>query len=334
LSFGVRSAAVTSYSEFYNPPSLIPLSEFTAPISNSDLIGLLTAPQPLQPVSISQLFIAQRYYTANASLAVSRPINGRDTLSFTAGASLNHTLNFGQETGPLYNYQSSGGSASMSLGHRLTPKSAVAFSLNEIMVFGANSGSTRAQEQSAQVTYTYTPWRRLSFSAGGGPAVEEASGTSSGFTWAGSAAVSFTPWTGSTITSGYSRSLDPNGFSGGTQANRINLSWSAPQPHGHKWRYGLTTNFYLGNSIGTNQATPGQYATGAGISLTASFIYPVTRALLFTSSYGYLFQSVTNVAINNSSSLANYQRHIASMGFHYSFGLQGASSPASIGTGH
>src|ERR1019366_10344726 len=74
-----------------------------------------------------------------------------------------------------------------------------------------------------------------------------------------------------------------------------NLTWSAPQPHGHKWRYGLSTNFFLGNSLNsyTNQAGP--YATGTGLTVIGSYAYPVTRALSFGANYGYLFQTVTNV---------------------------------------
>jgi hypothetical protein len=337
LTMGVRSAAITSYNEVYNPPSLVPLLSFQAPITNTDLIGLLTEPQPLQPVLLSQLFLAQRFYTGSAAVALTRVLNGRDSVTLSVNAVMNHSLNFGQETGALFNYpQSSGGTAALDYAHTLSARSRLDFVVNDTQTFGAGGGSNglTGSEQTVQVKYTWTPWKRLSFQAGGGPARQESYGGGAIFTYAGSATVSFTPYKGSTITSGYSRSLDPNGFSGGTQANQVNLSWSAPQPHGHKWRYGLTTNFFLGNSLNSQTAQPGQYATGAGVTVTASYSYPVTRAMMFTTNYAYLFQDVTNVQINNSAFPARFQRHLVSVGFHYSFGLQGAAAPLSIGTGH
>jgi hypothetical protein len=212
----------------------------------------------------------------------------------------------------------------------------VDFSLNETQTFGGGSGGggLSGQEQSLQMRFTYSPWKKLSFQVGGGPARQVAFGGVSGFTYAGAATVSFTLYPGSTITTGYSRSLDPNGFEGGQQSNRINLTWSAPQPHGHKWRYGLTTNLLLGNSIDSQTAQAGQYATGSGITVTASYMYPVTRALMFSTNYGYLFQDVTNVQNISSTYPARFQRHLVSMGFHYSFGLQGAAAPMSIGRGY
>jgi hypothetical protein len=336
LSMAARSAAVTSYSEFYNPPTLVPLLEFQAPISNTDLIGLLTEPQPLQPVTNSQLFLAQRFYTGSAVLALTRQMNGHDTLSFSVNATMNHSLNFGQETGALFEYpQASGGTAALTYGHRLSARSQLTLSLNHSQAFGGGVGGAAAQEQSLQLLYTWTPFKKLSFQAGGGPARTFQFGNGPSFTYAGSATVSFTPFTGSTITTGYSRSFDPNGFVGGQQTNRVNLNWSAPQPRGHKWRYALTTNFVLGEALNANTGQPGQYATGTGITVTASFIYPVTHALNFTTNYGYVFQNISNPPNGTTDYPTYFQRHIVSVGFHYSFGLQGAAgTPAPTARGY
>ncbi len=99
LSMGVRSAALNFYSEIYNPPPLTPLFAFPVPVTNIDLVGLLNQPQPFQPPTPSSLFVGTRLYTGSASVALTRQATARDTLAFTVGAMLNHTLDFGQQTG-------------------------------------------------------------------------------------------------------------------------------------------------------------------------------------------------------------------------------------------
>ena len=335
LSMAVRSAAITQYSEVYNPPSLVPLVAFQTPISNIDLVGLLTEPQPLQPVNASQLFLASRFYSGSAVASLTRTLNARDSLSINVNASMNHTLNFGQQTGALYAYpQSTGGSASLSYAHKVSARSQLTVSLAHTQAFGSGASVFGGQSQSLQAIYTWTPWRKVSFQAGGGPARVVYQQTGATMTWAGTALLSYTPYAGSTITTGYSRSFDPNGFSGGQQANRVNLTWSAPQPHGHKWRYGLSTNFFLGNSLASSTNQAGQYATGTGLTVVASYSYPVMRALSFGANYGFLFQTITNVQSAGTFFPGTFQRHIVSVGFHYSFGLQGATAPPSIGRGY
>ncbi len=324
FSMGVRSAAVTTYGEIYNPPTLVPLTAFQVPISNIDLVGLLNEPEPLQPPKPQDLFMATRFYTGSASMALTREMGPRDSLSFSVAAQLNHTLNFGQDTGNLLNYpQSSGGIAGLTYSHKVSPRAQWSVQARETQVFGPTFYVNRTSEQSVQLLYSWTPWRRFSFQAGAGPGrLVEPQGLAT-FTYVATATVAFTPFTGSTIVTGYSRQLDPTGFSGGTQQNHINLTWAAPQPKGHKWRYGLVTNFLLGNSSQGLGAQPGTYATGASASVIGSYSYPITRAMSLSANYGYFFQHLTNIAPGTAYP-SLFKRHIASVGIHYSFGLQGA----------
>jgi hypothetical protein len=134
--------------------------------------------------------------------------------------------------------------------------------------------------------------------------------------------MSYTPFTGSSIVWGYTRGLDFSGFAGGQQSQRVNLSWNAPQMRGKKWRYTLSTNYQLGQSVSSYTGQPGQYAVGSGLSATLSFFYPITRQLIFSANYGYLYQNILNVQ-NDSSGLANFNRTLVSVGLHYSFAQAG-----------
>jgi hypothetical protein len=330
LTFGVRTATANQYSEMYNPPTLVPLVGFEVPITNLDLVGLLNQPQPLQPPTPQSLFVSTRFYTGSASAALARKVGARDTLSITLVASMNHVLDFGQQTGALFNYpQSSGGTATLTFGHMISPRMQWTASLLDSQAFGGGIGIYAAQEQSAQLGWSWTPFRKFGFTASAGPARVFSPANGADITAAGSVSMSYTPFTGSSIVWGYSRGLDFTGFAGGQQSQRVNLTWNAPQLRGKKWHYSLTTNYTLGQSVSSYTGQPGQYAVGNGISATFSFYYPITRQLIFSANYGYLDQNVVNVQ-NNSSGLANFQRNLVSMGLHYSFAQQGGQGTTPV----
>ncbi len=194
-------------------------------------------------------------------------------------------------------------------------------SLSHSQAFGGGVANIAGQQQDLQFSYGWSPSRKWHFSAGGGPArfTQPAFGTS--LTGVGSASVSYL-YGGSALSAHYSRGFDLGGFAGGQISQNLSINWQAPPPRGHKWRYTVTGSYQLAQS---GIATPGQsvlYSAGGGYMASASFSYPVTRALWFSTNYGYFFQNITGVP--GTQGQFNFQRHLVSMGFHYSFEPQGA----------
>jgi hypothetical protein len=327
LTMGVRTGSANQYSEFYNPPPLIPLLAFQIPITNIDLVGLLNEPEPLQPPTASQLFISTRFFTGQANLALTRQLTARDTIAITVAAQMNHTLDFGQQTGALFNYpQSSGGTASLVWQHKTSARTQWGATLSQSQTFGGGAGSISAQQQTVLLTYMWMPNRRWAFSLGGGPARQVQAVNGASMQSAGNARVSYS-FAGSVLSAAYSKGFNIGGFAGGEQSQNLNINWLAPQPRGHKFRYTLTGGYQLAQSVSTINNVPGQppaaqsYSSGAGWIVNASFSYPVSRSLMFTTNYGYFFQNITG-AQNAVTDLQHFQRHLVSMGFHYTFGLQ------------
>ena len=247
LTLGVHSATANQLSSFFEPPPIIPLFNLDIPITNRDLVDLLSTPTPLQPVKPNLILLSHRFVTGAASASLSRRLSGRDTLSITGQFVMNKTLDFGQ-SGPVFNYpQSSGGTVSAIFSHYINGHQFLSLNLSDSQTI-ANSSYPQTSQQSAQLTYSWTPWRTWAFSAGAGPSRVSQPGGGSTATYVPSASISHTVF-GAAIILAYTKGFELQGFAGGQDSKNVNITWAAPRLDGHKWQYSLTTGFQLAQSV-------------------------------------------------------------------------------------
>ena len=319
LTLGAHTSTVNQFSQFYQPPAIQPLLDLQVPITILDLVGLLSDPMPLQPVTPQLLLLSTRIFSANASAQLSRPINARDSLSLTAAVNRNQLLDFGNGSGALFTYpQSSAVSTSLGWSHFISSRATLSFSLSAGQSLGGAFG--QASQQSAQAAYSWRPWRKWAFHFSAGPQRIRQPGNTS-FSAAGTAGLSYAAPGGAAISLGYTKGFQLQGFTGGQDSKNLNVTWAAPQLKGHKWHYTLTTNVQLAQSGLSYNGQPA--VIGSSFNVAASFIYPVTRHMGLTANYGYFFQDITGGI--NGSPLQHFQRNLVSAGLHYGFNMPGAA---------
>lgn len=326
FSLGMHGATSNQFSTLLQEePQFQPVLRLNVPLSNLDLLNIISEPVVLTTPQQELLLTGRRLANANAGLYVSKRLSSRGSLrvGFTYG--LNRSFEDETLEGLAFrNYKSNSFSSNLGYTHRITPRQTLGIRFADQRNY-FQSGHT--QLQSVTMSYNVAMGRRWSVDMTGGPGLNRAvqvlntnasTPTTTGFRPTAVGSIFLSRATRSSVFRvGYSRGFYTGGLTGGQQTESVQASY-APSLRGQKWRVSVNGGYTWIYGVGGNRQS-------AGWTVRPSFQYPLTRTLVLGFQYAYFHQSFGASSLYQN--LQEFNRYVASVSLRWILTRSREASP-------
>lgn len=313
FSLGMHGATTNQFSTLLqqDEPQFQPVLRLNVPLSNLDLLNIISEPMVLTASQPEMLLTGRRLANASAGLNISKRLSSKGSLRFGFTYGVNRAFEAETLEGLAFsNYRSTSFSSTIGYSHRITSRQTLGVNVSDQRNYFQNG---HTQLQSVTLSYNVAMGRRWAVNMTGGPGLNRAiqvfnssslTPTTTGFkpTAVGSIFLSRTT-RASMFRVGYSRGFYTGGLTGGQQNESVVASYT-PTMRGYRWRVSLNGGYNWIYGVGGIQQS-------SGWTVRPSFQYPLTRTLILGIQYAYFQQRFG--AGSSYANLQEFNRYVASV---------------------